>query len=166
MKVHYEVEGMDDLQKQLSELVNLAREKQITQTCARFALKEMHEDIKNDAPIAEQSYFRYWRGSAKARRAGNPQNSRKLMIPGTLRQSISLKRVRLSQSVGAGIYVKNKAFYWRFIEFGTPHMAAKPFLRANFDMQKQQAVSRFKSRYKKYVDQIIKRQGVRLDASD
>lgn len=161
MTVTVEISGLDDLQKQLSSLVALAREKQVTQTAARYALKEMYDDIRGNAPVAEQAYFRYYRGSAKARRRGSPQNSKKLVQPGTLKKSIAYKRIKLEKSVGVGIYVKSAAFYWRFLEYGTPKMSAKPVLRQGFDFNKEQAVTRFKERYKKAVDQIIKKQGVR-----
>ena len=74
--------------------------------------------------------------------------------------------MKLENSVGVGIYVKNKAFYWRFLEYGTPKMTAKPFLRQPFETTKEQSVARFKERYKKYIDQIIKKQGESQNASD
>lgn len=40
--------------------------------------------------------------------------------------------------------LKNKtidAFYWRFLEFGTIKMAAKPFMRPAFDSSSQEALS-------------------------
>lgn len=58
-------------------ICDLAKEKQITQNVAMFALGDMYKEIRDQAPVAEQSYFRYFRGSAKQRRKGNPQNSRK-----------------------------------------------------------------------------------------
>ena len=166
MTVTVEIEGMEDLHKQLSNLVNLAKEKRITQNVAMFAIKEMYDEIRDNAPIAEESYFRYYRGSQRARRKGNAQNSRRLVQPGTLRRSIARKRVKLEKSVGVGIYVKLAAFYWRFMEYGTPNMVAKPIFRPSFDTKKEIAVSRFRVRYKKYIDQIIKKQGVSVNAGD
>lgn len=159
MSVTVGISGMDDLQKQLSRLVDLAKEKQVAQTAARYALKEMYDEIRESAPQAEQAYFRYSRGSAKSRKNGSSQNSRKLVQPGTLRKSIAFKRIKLEKSVGVGIYIKNAAFYWRFLEYGTPKMSAKPVLRNGFDQNKEAAVARFKERYKKAVDQIVKKQG-------
>lgn len=166
MTITFEIEGLDDLQKQLSSLVSLAKEKQLTQGAAMFALGDMYKEVRKQAPVAEQSYFRYYRGSAKARRQGSPESSKRHVAPGTLRKSIARKRVKLENSVGVGIYVKNKAFYWRFLEYGTPKMTAKPFLRQPFETTKEQSVARFKERYKKYIDQIIKKQGVSQNASD
>ena len=150
MTVTFEIKGLDDLQKQLSSLVNLAKEKQVTQTAARYALKEMFEDIRSNAPQAEQAYFRYKGKSTKI-----------LVQPGTLKKSIAYKRIKLEKSVGIGIYIKKAAFYWRFLEYGTPKMTAKPVLRQGFDFNKEMAVTRFKERYKKAIDQIIKKQGGR-----
>ena len=161
-----EVEGLDDLTEKLEGLVNLAKQTSVTQAVCRFALKELHADVVADAPRAEEAYYRYSRGSARARRRGNPQNSRRLVQPGTLQESIKFKRIKLPKSVGVGIYVTNKAFYWRFIENGTPHMAAEPFLRNNFDHQKERVVERFKTSYARRIKAIIKKQQVNADAGD
>lgn len=161
-----EIEGLDDLQKQLESLVDLARQKSVTQSVCRYALKELHADVVADAPRAEEAYYRYSRGSARARRRGNAQNSRRLVQPGTLQESIKFKRIQLPKSVGVGIYVTNKAFYWRFIENGTPHMAAEPFLRNNFDSHKERVVERFKTSYARRIKAIIKKQQVNADAGD
>lgn len=151
-----EVEGLDELHKQMESLVSFARNVQIIQTCARHALKPMLEDIKNDAPRAEKAYYRYY--------SGRGNKSRRLVEPGTLQESIAFKRIKLSNSVGYGIYIKPKAFYWRFIEGGTPTIAADPFLRSNYEQRKHESVERFKERYRKYLKQTIKKQQVNLDA--
>lgn len=36
--------------------------------------------------------------------------------------------------------VSRDSFYWRFVEFGTSKMAAKPFLRPAFESRKEEAV--------------------------
>lgn len=37
------------------------------------------------------------------------------------------------------------AFYWKFVEFGTSKMSARPFLRPAFEVRKSEAVERIKS---------------------
>ncbi|MEG9498945.1 HK97-gp10 family putative phage morphogenesis protein [Mannheimia indoligenes] len=39
----------------------------------------------------------------------------------------------------SGAYNPNDPYYWRFVEFGTSKMAAKPFMRPAFEQSKQQA---------------------------
>ena len=151
MDFDFKIEGLSDLVEQLSSLESLAKEKQLTQNALFYASQPMFEDIKKNAPRAEKAYYRYYRGSFRQRKRGNPQNSRKLMRPGTLRRNIARKRIRLNQSVAVGIYVKPKAFYFRFIERGTPTIKAVPFIRPAYDYYKESSVERFKQKYGEYV---------------
>lgn len=48
-------------------------------------------------------------------------------------------------------------FYWRFLEFGTENMAAKPFMRPAMDSQQQQAINKFVEAYKKQLDKVLKK---------
>lgn len=38
------------------------------------------------------------------------------------------------------------AFYWRFVEFGTSHAAARPFMRPAFESMKKAAIDRMRER--------------------
>lgn len=48
-------------------------------------------------------------------------------------------------------------FYWRFIEFGTEKMPAKPFMRPAMDSQQKQALLTFIDAYKKQLDKVLKK---------
>lgn len=47
-------------------------------------------------------------------------------------------------------------FYWRFLEFGTKNMAARPFLRPAIDETKEAAVDKFAEVMEKQIDKVIK----------
>lgn len=49
-----------------------------------------------------------------------------------------------SRLAGKKRNVDRDSFYWRFVEFGTSKMAAKPFMRPAFEKMKSQAVERFR----------------------
>lgn len=53
---------------------------------------------------------------------------------GFLRQSIQWKSRPRSLSAVVGIAAA--AFYWKFVEFGTKHMSAHPFLRPAADQER------------------------------
>ncbi len=153
-----EIEGLDDLTKQLTRLVSLAKQQQYVMNAASYALSPIVKEVKRLAPKAESEYIRY-------------RNGRKDKIkPGGLKKAISRKRVKLEKSRGVALQIKyNKAFYWRFLEYGTPHMAAVPFIRPGFDTKKSEALQRFKDRYRSYVDDVIQRRasaGGNGDAGD
>ena len=155
MNFSAEVEGWDETKKQMQQLVSLAKERQLTQNALFYASQPMFEEIKQNAPKAEKAYFKYYRGSSKARLAGQPQNIRKLKRPGTLRRNVARKRIKVENGVGVGIYIKNKAFYFRFIELGTPHILAVPFIRPAYDKNKDLAITRFIERYREYIQKVI-----------
>lgn len=135
--------GLDDLKDQLQAMVKLGKERQLTQNALFYASQPMFDDVKANAPRAEKQYFRYYK------------DSRKRVRPGTLRRSIARKRTRIDGNVGVAIYVKPKAFYFRFAEHGTPHFLAKPFIRPAYDKHKEESVERFKKRYAEYIQNII-----------
>ena len=155
MDISTKIEGMQDLTSQLEKLETLAKQEKLTQNALFFASKPIVDEIKLKAPVAEKDYYRYYRGSARSRRKGNPQSSRKLIKPGTLKKRVARKRLRLARSVGGGIFIKNKAFYWRFIERGTPNYVAVPFIRPAFDQYKENYVDRFKQRYRNYIEAVV-----------
>lgn len=154
MDISSQVIGLDDLNQQLQALTNLAGEKLKTQKATFDAAKVFQDEVKKQAPKAAATYYRYY----SKRRHGS--NNKKLMKPGTLKKSVSRKRVKFNNNIGTAIIIKSKAFYWRFIEYGTPNMPAVPFIRPSFELKKQEALDKFKERYRVYVQEIIERRRI------
>ena len=47
-------------------------------------------------------------------------------------------------------------YYWRFLEFGTAKMRAKPFMRPAIDTKQKEAIDKFVEAYKKQLDKLMK----------
>ena len=47
-------------------------------------------------------------------------------------------------------------FYWRFLEFGTKNMPARPFLRPAIDETKEAAVDKFAEAMERQIDKALK----------
>ncbi|MBK8916373.1 MAG: HK97 gp10 family phage protein [Phycisphaerales bacterium] len=130
------------------------------------ALREMPEDLSKNALRAGMRA-----GAATIR------DEARLKVPiltGRLREAVYLKQVRelssrLTQVFFVGVRTgpkrkKNKqtgaiekdysrdAWYWRFIEFGTRFMSARPFLRPAFERKKEAAVAAIAARLKVRID--------------
>lgn len=108
--------------------------------------KVVRDEAKSRAPVAQQ-----------VRDPRHPP-------PGTLRRSIIMKHIRgLSNltrqtffvTVRQGKKYRNQgkkknlsqdAFYWRFVEFGTRKMAARPFLRPALEAKRYEAAEAIKTR--------------------
>jgi HK97 gp10 family phage protein len=50
---------------------------------------------------------------------------------GTLKRSISVA----SRGLSSRVFIGPEAFYWRFVEYGTRHSAANPFIRASTESE-------------------------------
>lgn len=110
--------------------------------------------------------------SAAARIIRNAASSKAPKDTGLLKRAIRIGKVRQLSFPGKSVYhvfispkvkgtrqKKGKsreiwAFYWRFLEFGTRKMAARPFLRPAFDENREQALKamadKFRSALEKY----------------
>lgn len=54
--------------------------------------------------------------------------------------SVFVRSGKKSRLAGRARNVQRDSFYWRFVEFGTSKMAARPFMRSAFAAQKEEAV--------------------------
>lgn len=93
--------------------------------------------------------------------------------PGTLRRSVIMKQIpQLSNNERQTFFVtvrhgkkyrnqgkrgglSQDAWYWRFVEFGTVKMAARPFLRPAFESKKHQALAAIKNRLSERIEQAV-----------
>ncbi len=84
--------------------------------------------------------------------------------PGTLRRSVIMKHIRELSGGGRQTYyvlvrqgkkyrnqgkrgnLSQDAWYWRFLEFGTRKMAARPFLRPALESRRREATAAIKER--------------------
>jgi len=84
--------------------------------------------------------------------------SRVSVDDGTLKKSISSKLKDKSDThVAYSVGPTNKAFYGTFIEFGTEHIRAKPFLRPAFDEKKGEAARKIEERLAKGIEKAAEK---------
>lgn len=132
------ITGLKELSAALKELPQRIARNVLRQSVARGAAV-IRDEAKTRAPVSE------------AARPGGP-------VPGTLRRAIVVRHDArrsnaLSQTyvvtVRQGKKYRNQgkkgnrsqdAYYWRWVEFGTVKMRARPFLRPAFETKKQEAV--------------------------
>lgn len=62
------------------------------------------------------------------------------------------KRNRRMRRDGNAYDVDGSAFYWRFLEFGTKKMRARPFMRPAFEAKKEAALQTFTTELAKAID--------------
>lgn len=148
------LDGLDDLNRAIKELTGDLRRK-----VARAALRDAAKPIQRAAVAA-----------APVLKGEHPYR-----LPGTLKRSILVKAskrfngrdgevgvyiaVRKRKGLGGKAGARNPfdPFYWRFQEFGTRKMAARPFMGPAFNAHARNAIQIFQDRIKVRIDKANRR---------
>ena len=125
-----QITGLQELEKALLELPQALHGK-VLNAAVREGAKEIRKEAQNRAPVGSVGHQ-----VGKKGRKSYISNVR----PGHLKRNIKIRIAKTSKGEAKGyVYVSWKAFYGRFLEYGTKRMSAKPFLRPAFDGQWQAA---------------------------
>ena len=144
-----QVKGLDDLKRKLEQLPKAMRMRVLRNALAAGA-REVRDDARRNAPVLTLGT------TLKA-----PYRK-----PGTVKKAIAVRTSRADRKAGdVGVFVnvrpakkgqrgaksKNDPFYWRWLEFGTRKMAARPFLQKAAD-KLPAALRIFEERIAKWVN--------------
>lgn len=144
------IEGLDELKRKLAEIPRAMRKRVLRNALAAGA-REVRDVAKRNAPVMTLGTSL----SAPYRK------------PGTVKQAIRVRTSKADRKAGdVGVFVNvkpakagqrgakspNDPFYWRWLEFGTRKMAARPFLqRATSALPKALAI--FEARIAKWINE-------------
>lgn len=103
--------------------------------------------------------------------AGQVRNAMRKRAPrddGTLRKAIHTKRRRGTREtvvsdvrIAHGKTVKNDAWYWHFVEFGTVTKSARPFIRPTVDEFAPKLPGIFRAEFGKQLERELSKQAAR-----
>jgi len=154
----FKVEGLKELQNALNQLPKQIQGRPL-RSAVSFAAKEIAEKVKDrvgtfsDTGTLEDAIYRY-----RSRR--HSTTGRETFFVGVRQGKKEYKNTvknRRFGRVGKTYKTQGEAYYWRFLEFGTAKMAAKPFLRPVFDANKKSAVDIIKERLGKSIESQAKK---------
>ena len=144
------IEGLENLKRKLAEVPKAMRKRVLRNALAAGA-REVRDVAKRNAPVMT---------------LGTSLNA-PYRKPGTVKQAIRVRTSKADRRAGdVGVFVNvrpakagqrgaknpNDPFYWRFLEFGTKKMPARPFLqRATSALPKALAI--FEARIAKWIQE-------------
>lgn len=156
--ISVKIEGLKELQKALDQLPKEIQGRPL-RSAVSFGAKEIADKVKDragtfsDTGTLEDAIFRY-----RSRR--HSTTGRETFFVGVRQGKAQYKDTARNRSlgrVGKSYKTQGEAYYWRFLEFGTVKMAAKPFLRPTFENNKRQAVEIIKERLGKSIEAQAKK---------
>lgn len=126
MSIDFRIEGLDELENQFDRLADTSKRK-VMMKALNAGAAPIKKEAKANAPVDK----------------------------GVLKSQIRSKQMKYTEKPAVGIYVSGRAFYWYFIENGTSKMAAAPFLRPAVDSKHEEAVDKFKEKWKAEIDKVM-----------
>jgi HK97 gp10 family phage protein len=134
------ITGLADLEKTLNDFP-VKLEKKILVGGVRAGANVFRTEARLRALVAEKALIKKFSGQ------------KVIVPPGFMRKKIASwqkRRTQYAVTFFVGIagykdrFTKLFPFWWRFIEFGTSKMAAKPFLRPAYEAKKMEAIEAMK----------------------
>lgn len=120
---------LDQLQARVADAVRPA---------AQAGAQVLYDEVRLNAPRSEKAHFT--KGKAQSYQPGNLQRA--------IYQAYSTESSRDGKTAVYSIsWNKSKAFYGRFVEFGTARMPAHSFLRRAYEAKKAEALQAAQSEF-------------------
>ena len=140
-----QIKGLDALAKALKELPDRVAKNGL-RAAVYAGAKVIRDEAKLQAPVATGTMKR----AVILKQIPELSNKNKQTFFVTVRQG---KKYRKQGKKGN---LSQDAWYWRFVEFGTVKMSARPFLRPAFDMKKNDALTAIKTRLAERIEQAAR----------
>lgn len=152
-----QVTGLKELQKALDQLPKEIQGRPL-RSAVSAAAKVIVDDVKSRVPVGETGNLKTAVYRYRSRR--NSATGRETFFVGIRQGKAQYKDTaynRRKGRVGKNYKTAGEAYYWRFLEFGTAKMQAKPFLRPSFEANKSRAVEVMKERLGKAIQTQAKK---------
>ena len=134
------VRGIPELKAALGGLVPKLRRQALRNALAAGA-RIVRDEARRRAPVLQPTLRAPYRKPETVRKAISVRPSKVARRAGDVGVFVNVRPAKRGQR---GAKNPNDPFYWRFLEFGTKHMAARPFLQAGAG-RLMQALEKFKS---------------------
>lgn len=153
----FQLKGFDEVQKKLEALTSQQAKKAYI-AAARTSMNATRKKARNKAKTFDdpKTPNQIWKNIiTKVNAKRYPTIFVRVGIKGGARQYVNDKRNRRLGRVGKEYEHGGDMYYWRFLEFGTSHASAKPFMRPAMD--NQQITDAFKTGLEKAIEKALKK---------
>lgn len=156
--IQIKLQGIDQLNAALRALPDKIR-KRAVRGALRTAAREISKEAKSLTPVLSAPVPMRTAGTVKRRISVRPSKfARQAGNEGVFIGVKPLRGKTDARKYGkAGAANPNDPFYWRFVEFGTKKMGARPFLGPAARSKGQQAIARFMKEATAQIEKLNKK---------
>lgn len=150
-----DIKGLKELQNALNQLPEKIQGRPV-RSAVGAAAKVVMDEAKRRVPIdTGQLCKAIYRGRSRSMSAKGKETYVVGIRKGKAKYANTAKNRRMNR-VGKSYQTRGEAYYFRYIEFGTAKMAAKPFLRPAFESKKNEAVRVMQQRLLEAIDKTAR----------
>lgn len=149
------IEGLAELNRALRELPQRIANRGL-RTAVYAGAKVIRDEARHRAPKAAQSLGIKQPPAGTLKRSVIMKHIRELSGGGRQTFYVLVRQGKKYRNQGKRGNLSQDAWYWRFVEFGTVKMSARPFLRPAFDMKKNDALTAIKTRLAERIEQAAR----------
>lgn len=139
------IEGLAELNRALRELPQRIANRGL-RTAVYAGAKVIRDEARHRAPKAAQSLGTKQPPAGTLKRSVIMKHIRELSGGGRQTFYVLVRQGKKYRNQGKRGNLSQDAWYWRFVEFGTRKMAARPFLRPALESRRREAVEAIKGR--------------------
>ena len=139
------IEGLAELNRALRELPQRIANRGL-RTAVYAGAKVIRDEARHRAPKAAQSLGIKQPPAGTLKRSVIMKHIRELSGGGRQTFYVLVRQGKKYRNQGKRGNLSQDAWYWRFVEFGTRKMAARPFLRPALESRRREAVEAIKGR--------------------
>jgi HK97 gp10 family phage protein len=143
------LEGFDVLAARLRAIVPAMR-KRVIRNALSAGARLVRDEAKRKVPVLQKVFSAKYRAAGTVKKAIRVRTSKVARRAGDVGVFVNVKPARSGQR---GARSRTDPFYWRFLEFGTRKMRARPFLRGA-DNKFPQAVAVFQAQVGRWLDKV------------
>jgi HK97 gp10 family phage protein len=149
------IEGLAELNRALRELPQRIANRGL-RTAVYAGAKVIRDEARHRAPKAAQSLGTKQPSAGTLKRSVIMKHIRELSGGGRQTFYVLVRQGKKYRNQGKRGNLSQDAWYWRFVEFGTRKMAARPFLRPALESRRREAVEAIKGRLAQRIEIEVK----------
>lgn len=152
MSTEFKIEGLDKLETKLKSLQNPKRIKNIARKAARQAMNIVRDSARNNAKLIDdpQTSEKIWKNITT--QGGKSRNANEIVMRVGVRGGASFSNKKPPQLSGGDTR------HWRWIEFGSSHNPAVPFMRPALSTNIQPITKKFTDVFNAELDKELAKQ--------
>lgn len=156
MSISVKIEGLKELQMALNTLP-LEIQKRPLRSAVSAGAKVIEQEAEKRAPVRTGNLQKaIYRVRSRSESSVGRETYNVAVRKGKATYADSAKNRRLGRA-GKTYATQGLAYYWRFLEFGTVNMPARPFLRPAFEARKNDALRAMQEKLADAITKISKK---------